>query len=241
MSERRERSFKKPILTSFSRPAGFPSEMDPADFIGHMAQHFRVYFREGSPEEAQWSDSLIAVLAAYDGRCLSSTCLHFLRTRTETRFPLPAEIIDVCEEVMVDRNRAPLLEKQAEATAASPQSNERTRLTLDLLRANGFGLAAAKENWLGPLVSFVRTNARLPRQDEIAGIKRSAQLFDETREMCHAGVGWPSVPGQIHPYATAMARWADNIEARAQLWAAVLRGEEDERELLFGQPMKRSA
>ena len=121
-----------------TRPPGFPTKMDAADFIGQMCQQFRVYHKEGSAEEAQWTDGMIAVLSGYTDDVLADACLWFWQHRKEVRFPLSAEIITVCDSVVSEKNRMPMLrdmrDQVFDGQKAPPNSRARTALGLDLLK-----------------------------------------------------------------------------------------------------------
>jgi len=213
--------------TKKTRPADFPERMDPADFLAQMLRHFRVYYREGSPEEAQWMDGLTAILSVYRDDVLADGCLWFLQHRKEPRFPLPAEIITVCDEITKERSRPALLAQEAAEVRASPYSRSRTRLVLDLLRGD-LGKRAARENWIGPLVDYARQHAALPKDERLLQEMRiKAQEQDQLREACYRGDGWPKGSG----LAAMCAAWAESIEARNRLWARVILGQEREEAL----------
>lgn len=214
----------------FIVPAGFPAKMKPPEFIERMSTFFRVYHKDGSPEETQWTASMVSVLSSYDDECLSQTCLHLMRTRKERAFPLPSEITPVCDAVMAERKTPGLLkemEKQpwAQPDKASAQSHDRRRLALQLIRANGVGLRADSEGWLGELVSFVQINSRMPRPDEIEGregLKDKADRFRESHEQALRNKT---------PLGQSLARIGDSMLRNAQIWADVLHGRRDEADL----------
>lgn len=204
-----------------------------SDFITTLRVHMHVPIalsdERREEKERLWMASMAQCLRNYADDVLREGAEKILRDArgSDRRFPLPGQIIRALNEIVEDRNRKPLLEGQLDQAKSSPWSRERTRLVLDLLRSGGIGLRAASENYLGALVDFCRANSRLPDEREMRRVRDRAREFDETREMCHAGVGWPSVRGGNHPLAVVCAKWGDTIEARNQLWARVLRGEEN--------------
>lgn len=204
-----------------------------SDFITTLRVHMHVPIAASDErrdeKERAWMASMAQCLRTYDDDVLKTGAQAILRDArgSDRRFPLPGQIIKALNEIVEDRNRKPMLAAQFDETRSSPSSRDRIRLVVDLLRSSAIGRRAASENWLGGLVDFCRVHARLPDEKEVRRIQDKSREFDETRDMCHAAVGWPSTPaGQAH--AAVCAKWADTIEARSQLWARVLRGEEDE-------------
>ena len=206
--------------TKKTRPVGFPEKMDGHDFVGHMAQHFRVYHKDGSPEEAQWTDNLVAILSNYATDVLADCCLWFMQHRKEIRFPLPAEIITVCDEIAKERARPTLLAKEAQESRQTPHSRERMDLVRHLLGAGHMGKQAEREGWIGALGDYVRHNARLPDPAEIPRLKRTST---ETTEMILAVYrGEVGVGGGL---LEALRKFAGSVEQRRREYAAMVTGE----------------
>ena len=204
--------------------------MTASKFVTNLTKHFSVFFKSGTDEAAEWIKSMIGIVGVYDDAVLGAAFVLILRTRKETRFPLPAEIIAVCDSVVQARNRKPMAEKMRDGVfdghSAPPHSRARTALVLDLLRGE-MGREAARDGWIGSLVDHVRYAKELPDGSMIRTIKARAVEFQEIRERCHHGVGWPSTP-QGRGLARACAIWGDTIEARNRLWSRVILGQEDE-------------
>lgn len=204
-----------------TRPPGFPLKMDAADFIGQMCQQFRVYHKEGSAEEAQWTDGMIAVLSGYTDDVLADACLWFWQHRKEIRFPLSAEIITVCDAIAKERVRPKLLAKEAQAVRASPYSPDRTDLVRHLLRSNQLALQAVKEGWIGALGDYVRVNARMPDVAEISKLKHSSRETTEALESVYRGDKLPADSILL----AACRKAAGSIEQRRREYAAMVTGE----------------
>lgn len=222
MSEQRV-GYAKPIFAPGrkSRPVGFPEKMDAADFIGFMCQQFRVYHKEGSAEEAQWTDAMIAVLSVYPEEVLADGCLWFWQNRKEVRFPLSAEIITVCDEINKNRVRPTLLREETEKARSDPWSKERADLTRHLLRAGPLGLQAVRENWIGALGDYIRRHGRLPEAAEVPRIKRISSEVTEDLERVYRMPGAEDGGSLV----SAMKRAAQSIERRRREYAAMVTGE----------------
>ena len=207
-----------------------------SDFITTLRVHMHVPIAlsddRREEKERSWMSSMAQCLRAYEDDVLKAGADKILRQTkgSDRRFPLPGQIIKVLDEIVQDLKRKPLLEQEIGQAKASPWSRDRTRLVVDLLRPTRLAHQAINEGWIGPLVDFCRIHARLPDDKELRRIRDRAREFDELREMCHAGVGWPTTSGGAS-HARVCAKWADTIEARNQLWARVLRGAEDENAL----------
>jgi len=207
--------------TRKTRPAGFPERMDAADFIGQMCQHFRVYHKEGSPEEAQWTDGMIAVLSVYPEDVLADGCLWFFQHRKEIRFPLPAEIITVCDEIAKERARPTLLAAERESSASAPYSRERTELVGHLLRAGPMGMTAVREGWIGMLGDYVRQHGRLPDAAEIPRLRHAAIETTEVIEKTYRSAGAPNGSGLL----VACQTFAQTVEQRRRAYTSMVTGE----------------
>jgi len=205
-----------------------------ARFVSKVAVHFPPPRFESDAQEAEWLRSIVESLKLYDDDVLDVASQRIIDTRglrsDEKWFPKVAEIRRLCAGIVDDKRRAPLM-KQAMAEAfdghsAPPHSRARTALVLDLLRGE-MGREAARDGWIGSLVDFVRHSKELPYGSMISTLKARAVEFQEIRQRCHHGVGWPSTP-QGKGLARACAIWGDTIEARNRLWARVILGKEDE-------------
>lgn len=210
--------------------------MTAAKFVTHLSKHFNVYFKAGTDEATEWIRSMIGIVGVYDEAVLGAALVVILRTRKEARFPLPAEIITVCDAVVQVRNRKPMVEKMRgeafDGNMAPPHSKARTMLVLDLMRTE-MGREAARDGWIGSLVDHVRYAKCLPDSGMVRTIKMRAVEFQELRNKCHSGVGWPAdLGGRAH--ARVCALLADTMEARNRLWARVVLGDANEDDLFRG-------
>lgn len=215
-----------------------PNEMTADALVAELLNHYRVFHKPNSPEEAMWSRSMSSVLGGYKPAVLAQTCARILKTRKNDKFPLPAEIAAIADEIEYDLNRLPMLEKARDEVfdgrKAPPYSRARTKLVLDMIRG-GMGRRAAADGWIGQLVDYVREHAALPDERRVAHLQREAREAYEIRVQCHAGVGWPSTPGGL-ALAAMCARLGDTIERRNQLWARVVLGQESEEALFRAIP-----
>jgi hypothetical protein len=205
-----------------------------AKFVSTIAVHFPPPRFDSPEQEAEWLRSIIESLKSYDESVLDRACQWIIDHRglkaNEKWFPVPAEIRKVCNEIIDEDRRVPLLRQAAaeifDGKKAPPHSRARTALVLDLLKGE-MGREAARDGWIGSLVDYVRHAKELPDGSMIRTIKARAVEFQEIRQRCHHGVGWPSTP-QGKGLARACAIWGDTIEARNRLWARVILGNEDE-------------
>lgn len=206
------------------KPDGFPDEMDALAFVGYLVKHFKNFVKVGTKEDEDWTDSMIAVLKPYEGVVLAQACLIVLRTRTVKEFPLPAQITNICDAIIRERNRPTLLAQEQEDYRANPFSDYRTDLVFDLLKGSEMGYAAAKEGWIGQLVHYVRLNSELPPVSMLAGFRIRAREAQETLEAAHRGDGYPKTP-EGRALARATASLGESFEARNKAWAdAILNG-----------------
>lgn len=211
-------------VSKMIRPDGFAEEMDALACVGYLVKHFKNYMKAESKEEEDWTDSMIAVLKPYEGAVLAQACLIIMRTRTVKEFPLPAQITNICDTIIRERNRPTLIAQEQEDYRANPWSDFRTDLVFDLLKGSPMGHQAAKEGWIGTLVHWVRMNAELPPQSMIYGLKIRAREFDETLLAVHRGDGFPKTPDGVG-HAAACGRLGESMNARAKAWAdAILHG-----------------
>lgn len=160
--------------------------MRASEFISALVMHFPV--RHDSPErEQEWLRSLIPDLRSYEGDVLARAAKHIERTRTDRRFPLPAEIHKVCAAIYDDMRKERLILDPREAAARSnPWSAERMLLARSLIKSE-MGREAARDGWILGLWNFAREQARLPEADEIARIKRDVQGFFEAYAVVNRG------------------------------------------------------
>lgn len=202
-----------------ARPVGFPEKMDPADFVGFMCQHFRVYHKEGSAEEVQWQEAIEAILSVYDEACLADVCLWFLQHRKEVRFPLPAEIIKVADAVMTERERPKLLAKEMGDHKSNPFGQDRTKLVVSMLRTP-IGYQAIDEGWIGPLADYCRQHMEMPPSSMFPELRRKAADHAEFVERCYRE-DWKRKGGLM----SVCARAVEGMQARKEELISAITGE----------------
>lgn len=213
-----------------------------AAFVSRLAVHFPPPKFDGPEQESEWLRSIIESLKGYSDDVLTRAAQHIIDTRglkrEEKWFPVPAEIRRYCNEIIAEDERLPLLKaQQSEAfdgLKAPPFSKARTRLVLDLLKGE-MGRRAAREMWIGSLVDYVRYAKALPDEQMVRTIKSRALEFQDVRERCHAGVGWPDAPDG-RAMARRFAILADTMERNSRRWARVILGHEDEEALFRAIP-----
>jgi hypothetical protein len=156
------------------------------NFLSRVVIHFPVRF-DSDERESEWLRSIVEAVGYYDADVLDAAAQKIIDTRTDRRFPLPAEIRKVCQSI-VEEKRGGLVLKQ-EVKQANPWSKERTELA-NMLVMNELGRQAARDGWISSLHNFVRLRMRVPHEHEIPDLKRKAMEFDEAYVECIRG-GWP--------------------------------------------------
>jgi len=150
--------------------------VNASEFISTLVMHFPVR-HDSEAREREWLGSLIATIKHYEGAVLRRAAQHIVDTRTDRRFPLPAEIRKVCAEVAADERRASLpIDAPKGVDASSP---ERQRLAREMMRTS-IGRDAARNGWIGALHNFALRHGRLPSVAEIPGVKQAAADLHET-------------------------------------------------------------
>lgn len=232
-----DRNEKKPIPFAEKYPPPPNHPEGTVDGIWNFITTLRVHLdlpikrdEQFAAREAVWAASMKQCLRPFCDEILAEGAKRILASTNgrDRRFPMPGQILRVLNEISEERYRKPLLAAHIDRERAYPYSRDRTRLIADMLRGSQVGRDAIAGNWVGALVDFCREHSRLPADSEKGVLIASGRQFDEVRGMCHAGVGWPIVRGGdgSHPLARMLARFADSIETRNQLWARVIRGEE---------------
>jgi hypothetical protein len=158
-----------------------------ASFVTKLITHFPVK-HESQLAEQEWMGSMVRNLRGYSASCLEAAAQKLIDTRTDRRFPLPAECKKVCDEFASREHQ----ERQAQSLQVDRPppvySDSRIRLADDLIQTP-MGREAAREGWIGSLHDFARENARLPTGSEIARVKAGARSFDEGAEIVARGEG----------------------------------------------------
>ena len=188
--------------------------MKTHEFISSLVMHFPV--RHDSPDrEMEWLRSMIAALKHYDGEVLDSALQRLVDTRTDRRFPLPAEIRKVCNEVIEWQNRGKLVPEQQKAARHLESTADRIKLANDLI-CTELGRKAAREGWILGLWDYARKNGRLPSAGyEIANIQRGRVEFDE---------GYAIAARSSEPSVRKWLAVGDNLIARRDSLAMMVLG-----------------
>lgn len=193
----------------------FAERMTPDQLVAELLNHFRVFHKPDSPEEAMWSRSMAAVLSGYREEVLALACARILRTRRNDRFPLPAEIAAVCDDVQADIDRPKLLAAEMDSKRSSSWSHERIAFVVQQLMSGHVGRQAVDEDWHGALYDFCRENNRLPDAQEAVRLRHAAR---ETGEFIDK-----ALRGEL---GLGVKRVASTIHKRRRLIEAVLAGRE---------------
>ena len=209
-----------------------------ARFITTLRTHLNVAIYEPNRDakELAWTRSIGNTVNPYDDDSLDEAIEKILNSRTgkgsdDRRFPLPGEIRKVCDQIILDRKRPSMLDAEAEAQKSSPWSRGRSKFVVEHLLSGEMGKRAAREGWIGSLFDECRARNALPSENEVWKIKETSRKFQETRQMCHAGAGWPSTALGLS-MGGACANLGDTIEKRNRLLASIVLGRSNV-ELLF--------
>ena len=181
--------------------------MRAAEFISTLVMHFPVK-HDSEAREMEWLKTLIQALSHYEGDVLTKAAKRIIDSRTDRRFPLPAEIRRVCAAITEEANLGKLPLQRGEK--APPWSAEREQLADDLCRHDrAMTRAAIEGGWILGLHNFVRREARMPAGSDIAALKREAARFDANYTKLLAGE-MPVCQRELTQFAAAIvAKRAD--------------------------------
>jgi hypothetical protein len=152
-------------------------------FLTDLIVHFPVR-HDGDAAEDAWLQSMFRNLRNYKSSVLDRAAQRIIDTRGDRRFPLPAEIRKVCDEIeKLDRiETAPKFDDAARAKKLQDGHDWQKKLADELIMCS-IGKRAAQENWILSLHDFCRLNSRLPTNDyEIRQCIESARGFDRAYE-----------------------------------------------------------
>lgn len=156
-----------------------------ANFITKLMTHFP-FKHESQAAEQDWLASMIRNLRGYPSTVLEPAAQKIIDTRTDRRFPLPAECKKICDEIASKEatEKAMLLPNN---NRLPPEfSDWRIKLADDLIMCP-MGREAAKEGWILALHDFARENGKLPTGPEITRCKAVPKGFDEAYAVCLRG------------------------------------------------------
>lgn len=188
-----------------------------SNFVSTLVVHFPVRFvRDGEHDaaaETEWLRSIRAAVGFYDEEVLAKAAQRIIDTRTDRRFPLPAEIRKACHEVQEQINRGKLPLEDEKAKASGPWHPDRVKLAYDLLKTS-MGREAAQSNWILQLWDFCRNNARLPTPGEVNELRHNANEFDGAyRETVKAPIG--SLTNKLSRMGDAMLAKREELRGKA--------------------------
>jgi len=183
-------------------------------FIGELAVHFPNRFDTEAAED-QWLKSMVRNLRGYDTPILEMAAREIIDTRTDRRFPLPADIKDVCARLVRTENMKAPPQLRVEP---SQFADWRSNLADDLVKC-GIGRQAADEGWILSLHDFARNNGRLPAGGDIAKCKATAIDFVKAYEECLRGEAG-ALSGTLARLGTSMLKRRGEIAAKVKESAA---------------------
>ena len=186
--------------------------MNAVDFVTNLVMHFPVR-HENAEREREWLGSIVAAVKFYEGDILAAAVQRIIDTRTDRRFPLPAEIRKVCNQVAVDSQKGKM-SFEPKMGKSDAFSDHRVRLADELI-VGPMGRRATKEGWILSLHDFCRKNARLPSDYEIKPLITAALGFRDAYEEAIRG-GWPGARG--------LASLGDKMNARREELGKIVNG-----------------
>lgn len=145
-------------------------------FITKLMMHFP-FKHDSQAAEQDWLASMMRNLRGYGGSVLEIAAQKIIDTRTDRRFPLPAECKKVCDDIASREvvEKATLLPNNKRLPEFS---DARVKLADDLVMCP-MGREAAKDGWILALHDFARDNMRLPAGGEIQKTKAVRKGFDD--------------------------------------------------------------
>lgn len=187
-----------------------------ANFVSRLVTHFPV--RHDSPErEQEWLASIVAGIKNYNADVLDRAAQRMIDTRTDRRFPLPAEIRKACADIAIeDASRQPRL-----VGTSAPDASGRFGHLADELVMGPLGREAARGNWVSALHQFVQSKGRLPEAHEQKRVIQNARDLDDGYADVVAGRCHPEMRGALMKLGASM------LARREQLRARVLGAEAD--------------
>ena len=132
---------------------------------------------------AEWFAEYETALRNYESWVLDAATTRIIQTRKTPGFPLPREVIDVCQQVLADDRAA---KPQFNATKAP---GDPFKLANELV-CGDLGKRAAREGWVLTLRDFIVREGRLPQGDaEIRRLIATRDRFQQNLIDCIDGNG----------------------------------------------------
>ena len=188
------------------------SQAGIANFITSLRIHFPTR-HDSEMLEIEWIRSIRDAISFYGDETLKAVAQRIIDTRTDRRFPLPAEIRKACSQVAVDSQKGKM-SFEPKMGKSDAFSDHRVRLADELI-VGPMGRRATKEGWILSLHDFCRKNARLPSDYEIKPLVTAALGFRDAYEEALRG-GWPGARG--------LASLGDKMNARREELGKIVAG-----------------
>lgn len=143
------------------------------NFLAPLSLHYSVK-HDSEDLERLWREDYERELGGFSDEVLRDAVRRIYRKRNYSNFPMIADCVEACEEVLESR-----LAKGPEAYSHLARdypewSRERIRAANRML-ASGIGKKAAAEGWIIGLWDFCRNKNRLPQQHEVPKIVASSR------------------------------------------------------------------
>jgi hypothetical protein len=142
-----------------------------AHFIAPMSVHFSVKHDSDEAEDA-WNADYEDALKGYSPVVLKEATKRIMRRRNYTNFPMIAECVQACNEVIEDHSKA------VPSRSYSPQYpdwSEQRVAEANRMLDSAVGRKAASEGWIIGLWDFCRQKGRPPQHHEVPKIIASSR------------------------------------------------------------------
>jgi hypothetical protein len=172
------------------------------DFIAPLSVHFSVKHDSDDAEDA-WRADYEDALKVYAPAILKEAAKRIMRRRNYTNFPMIAECVQACNEVIQDKS------KSAPTKSYSPQYPEWSEHRIaeaNRMLNSAVGRKAADEGWIIGLWDFCREKGRPPQHHEVPKIiATSREAWRVMKEI-----------DQSNPMAPILNRTAAILRARRE-------------------------
>jgi len=191
-----------------------------SDFLEDLTDAFMPMRFQSEDSETRWNLLVRRKLGAYSSETLQRAADDLQSSRKARGFPQVAELIDACiqadKHVSLPRQLA--LEDQATTVSASQAWITGTRHVEQMIFANKPPLAikAAREGWIGMLVSFVRRRHQMPTEAEARDLPAEQAKFEADYEACVRNDSFDHLPlgRALESWGAALRRDAETYRNR---------------------------
>lgn len=135
-------------------------------FTAPMLVHFSVKHDSDAAEEA-WLADYEDALKIFQPAILQEAAKRIMRRRNYTNFPMIAECVQACNEVIEERSKS--VPSRSHSPLYPEWSDERVA-EANLMLNSAVGRKAAEEGWIIGLWDFCRNRRRLPQHHEVPKI-----------------------------------------------------------------------